>query len=108
MFNFFSSKTKAYKDSRGEEFKGELEKTNGILIDVRTAGEFASGTVSGAKNIDVMSPNFKSAINKLDKNREYFLFCRSGNRSGSAASLFEKLGLKSYNLVGGIGSWPAS
>lgn len=106
MFNFFSSKTKAYKDSRGEEFKGELEKTNGILIDVRTAGEFASGTVSGAKNIDVMSPNFKSAINKLDKNREYFLFCRSGNRSAQACDLMSKEGFKVHNLKGGIDEWP--
>lgn len=106
MFNIFSSKTKAYKDSRGEEFKGELEKTNGILIDVRTAGEFASGTVSGAKNIDVMSPNFKSAINKLDKNREYFLFCRSGNRSAQACDLMSKEGFKVHNLKGGIDEWP--
>lgn len=106
MFNIFSSETKAYKDLPGEEFKGEFEKTKGVLLDVRTAGEFASGTINGAKNIDMMSSNFKSAISKLNKNKEYFLFCRSGNRSAQACNLMSKEGFKVHNLKGGIDEWP--
>ena len=60
MFNLFSSETKAYKSLGGQEFKQEYSKsTQSVLIDVRTVGEFSSGSITGAKNIDMMSPDFK-------------------------------------------------
>lgn len=105
MFASFFSKKE--NDLEGKTFRQKFEETNNAeLIDVRTSAEFASGTIKRAKNMDLMSANFQTQVQKLDKDRTYFLFCRSGNRSGSATSLFEKLGLKSYNLVGGIGAWP--
>ena len=105
MFNSIFSKKE--NDLDGKAFKQKFETTDKAeLIDVRTPGEFSSGSIPGAKNLDLMAPDFQSQVQKLDKDKTYFLYCRSGNRSGSAASLFEKLGLKSYNLVGGIGAWP--
>ena len=107
MFGSFFSKKE--NDLDGKTFRQKFEETgNAELIDVRTPGEFSSGSIKGAKNMDLMSADFQSQIQKLDSQKTYFLVCRSGNRSGSAASMFEKLGLKSYNLVGGIGAWPAS
>ena len=107
MFGSFFSKKE--NDLDGKTFRQKFEETNNAeLIDVRTSAEFASGTIKGAKNMDLMSADFQSEVQKLDSQKSYFLFCRSGNRSGSAASLFEKLGLKSFNLVGGVGSWPVS
>ena len=107
MFNLFSlSETKAYKSLGGNEFKEEYAKAkNPALIDVRTAGEFASGTISSAKNIDLLN-NFTKQISKLDKSKEYFLFCRSGSRSAQACSIMAEQGFKVYNLKGGIGAWP--
>ena len=105
MFSSFFSKKE--NDLDGKAFKQKFETTDKAqLIDVRSPGEFSSGSIPGAKNIDLMAADFRSRVQKLDKDKTYFLFCRSGNRSGSAGSLFEKLGLKSYNLVGGIGAWP--
>ena len=50
MFNLFSSETKAYKSLGGQEFKQEYSKsTQSVLIDVRTVGEFSSGSITGAK-----------------------------------------------------------
>lgn len=107
MFNLFSMGTKAYENLDGLEFKEKFTATSGaVLVDVRTPGEFASGTVKGAKNIDFMSSSFKEQFLKLDKNKEYFLFCRSGNRSGQACNILSKEGYKVYNLDGGVGSWP--
>ena len=107
MFGSFFSKKE--NDLDGKTFRQKFEETNNAeLIDVRSSGEFASGRIKGAKNMDLMSADFQSEVQKLDSQKTYFLFCRSGNRSGSAASLFEKLGLKSFNLVGGVGSWPVS
>jgi len=107
MFNLFNSTPKNYQDLDGHAFKTAYTKAGKAeLLDVRTPGEFASGTVPGAKNLDVMSPEFKAALGKLDKDKEYFVFCRSGNRSGSACQLLAEKGLKAYNLQGGVGAWP--
>lgn len=94
-------------DLDGAAFKQQFESSkNAVLIDVRTPEEFQSGTLAGAKNIAITSAAFQTKIQTLAVEKEYFLFCRSGNRSGNAAKLMEKLGLKCYNLVGGIGAWP--
>ncbi|MFN4083815.1 MAG: rhodanese-like domain-containing protein [Bacteroidia bacterium] len=102
--NFFS---KSYEDLSGSEFKQVIENTeNAVLLDVRTPGEFNGGTIPGAINMDIMSYDFHDKVGSLDKNKTYFVFCRSGNRSGQACSMMSKMGLKSYNLAGGIGAWP--
>ena len=107
MFNLFSSSAVAYKSLSGKEFKEEYSKSKqAVLIDVRTPGEFASGSIDKAKNIDVMSPDFKKRLSTRDKNKEYFIFCRSGGRSSQACSLMSELGFKVYNLKGGVGAWP--
>lgn len=104
---FTSIFSKKENDLDGREFKRRFEATeNAELIDVRTPAEFTASTIHGARNIDLMASDFQSRVQELDRDKTYFLFCRSGNRSRSAASLFEKLGFRSYNLVGGVGAWP--
>jgi rhodanese-related sulfurtransferase len=104
MFGIFSSK-KDY-DLKGQEFKAKYTATKGsVLLDVRTSGEFQSGTILGAKNMDVMSPNFQTQVSNLDSSKTYFVFCRSGNRSSNAVSIMKKAGLNAFNLVGGISAW---
>ena len=102
--NFFPTKE---TDLTGKDFKNQFQHAeNPILIDVRTPSEYASGTIPGAKNIDFMSPDFQTNMQKLDPENTYFLFCRSGTRSSGAASLLEKQGVKYFNLLEGISSWP--
>lgn len=76
------------------------------MLDVRTPGEFSAGSLTGALNIDMTSAAFASQLEKLDKTKTYFLFCRSGARSGAACQLMAEQGFKVYNLAGGIGAWP--
>ena len=107
MFDYFKSARKIYDDLDGKTFKTKLESTSEAeLLDVRSTGEFRSGTIAGAKNLDVSSREFQTALNTLDKNKEYFVFCRSGNRSGIACEMLADQGFKAYNLSGGIGAWP--
>lgn len=107
MFNIFGSKPKNYENLDGNTFKDRYNKAGKAeLLDVRTPGEFASGTIPGAKNIDVTSAQFQQALKTLDKDKEYFVFCRSGNRSGSACDMMAAQGFKAYNLAGGVGAWP--
>ena len=72
MFNLFST-TKAYENLDGLEFKEKFAGTKGaILVDVRTAGEFGSGSIKGAKNIDFMSASFKDQFLKCIFNFSLF------------------------------------
>jgi len=107
MFNLFSIKKKD-TDLSGTEFKEKFTATPGaVLVDVRTAGEYRSGSIKGAINIDFLSPTFQKEFLKLSKSKPYFLFCRSGGRSAQACSMLAKEGYTVYNLDGGIGEWPA-
>jgi rhodanese-related sulfurtransferase len=106
LFNFFQSKT-AVTSMSGTEFKQAFEAdTAAVLLDVRTPGEFNGGNIAGAKNIDFYSANFDAEIEKLDKSKTYYVYCRSGARSANACSKMEAIGIKAINLSGGIGAYP--
>ena len=97
----------AVKNLNATEFHdGFKNDPNSVLLDVRTAGEFSMGYIPGAKLIDLMSPNFMGQIEKLDKSKSYYVYCRSGNRSYQAGVMMHKAGFENvYNLAGGIMSW---
>jgi rhodanese-related sulfurtransferase len=74
------------------------------LLDVRTPGEFAGGHLDGAVNIDVMAPDFRAQIERLDLPTDgpVYLYCRSGNRSGTAAGILQGMGHTGAVNVGGF------
>ena len=91
----------------GRAFKKQLEETTkAVLLDVRTPGEFSGGTIPGALNMDFFSPGFANKVKQLDQEATYFVFCRSGNRSGQACKMMHQLGFDVRNLSGGIGAYP--
>lgn len=91
-------------DLNPAEFKQELDNTNGIVIDCRTPGECAGGTWPGAKCVDWLGGEMQQAVNSLDKNQSYFLYCRSGNRSAQAARFLKSNGFEKVYNVGSIDS----
>jgi len=78
-----------------------------VLLDVRTGEEFESGHIEGAQLMDIQQPHeFMTAAQALDKSKSFFIYCRSGSRSGQACQLLNQMGIKAtYNLDGGILSW---
>lgn len=75
---------------------------NNVLIDVRTPEEFSEGHIPNAININVSDENFENEIKKLDPDKNYYVYCRSGKRSTDAAEKMEKEGLnKVVNLKDG-------
>src|SRR5688500_14161287 len=107
MFDIFKTTPKNYENLDGNAFKAKFTNTpKAELLDVRTADEFKGGSIPGSRNLDIMSGELQAALAKLDKDKEYFVFCRSGNRSGSASKLMAEQGFKVYNLAGGVGAWP--
>ena len=52
------------------------------IIDVRTPEEFYAGRIKGSVNFNYYDSFFLSEIKNLDRDKTYFIYCRSGNRSG--------------------------
>ncbi len=79
-----------------------------VIIDVRTPEEFADGHIEDAINLDFYSETFRDEVDNLDKNKTYLIYCRSGNRSGSALNIMAELNFREvYNILGGINQWKA-
>ncbi|WP_347292362.1 rhodanese-like domain-containing protein [uncultured Brachyspira sp.] len=99
-FLFLACSNKGYKNLNIEKaIKLVNSSTNLIILDVRTREEYLSGNITNAVNIDVLSQDFKSKIDMLDKNKEYLIYCRSGNRSSIASSIMSTNGfINIYNL----------
>lgn len=107
MFNFFSTKSKKYEDIPSGTFNDLMLQPDTVIIDVRSAGEFAGGKIRGARNLDIMSASFTNQVKNLPKDKTYLIYCRSGNRSGQACGIMADLGFeKLKNLSGGIMRWP--
>lgn len=80
---------------------------NAVVLDVRTTEEFEEGIIPNAIHLDIyQGQEFMDKVNKLDKNKNYYVYCKSGGRSGQACAIMSQLGFKNaYNLVGGIMQW---
>ena len=78
-----------------------------ILLDVRTLEEVQQGHIPGAKHLDIMNPGaFMEGAKDLDKTKSYYVYCRSGGRSGQACMIMNSIGFeKAYNLMGGFMEW---
>jgi phage shock protein E len=72
-----------------------------VLIDVRTPEEVAEGHLAGAVLLDLQRPDFREAVAELPRDEAYFVYCRTGNRSGQAVEIMRELGFT--DLVNGGG-----
>jgi rhodanese-related sulfurtransferase len=91
------------------EFQKKTQESGVVVLDVRSAGEFYSGHIEGAINIDVEGMTFDGDIAKLDKTKTYAVYCHSGRRSGIAVGKMADAGFaKLFNLDGGIQVWQAA
>lgn len=91
-----------------EEWKQQLAKdANAIILDVRTDDEVAEGIIPNAIQMDIYKgQGFIYKLEELDKSKNYYVYCRSGARSGQACAIMNQLGFKNaFNLSGGILEW---
>ena len=90
------------------KWNNDLEnESDPIILDVRTPEEFEISRIPKSINIDFYNPAiFMQEIGKLDKDRSYYIYCRTGVRSANSCHLMKELGFaKTYNLIGGIVDW---
>jgi rhodanese-related sulfurtransferase len=77
-----------------------------VVIDLRTPDELKQGKIANAIVIDYFGTDFEAAIQKLDRNKTYLLYCAGGSRSGDTAELMRGLGFrKVYDLEPGFNGW---
>lgn len=96
------------KELSQEEWKEQLKKDeNAVVLDVRTEEEVEEGFIPSSSNIDIYKgQEFVEEVEKLDKNKNYYIYCRSGKRSAQACTILDQMGFQNtYNLKGGLLEW---
>lgn len=95
------------KDVNVASFKKLVDNNTGLIVDVRTPQEYASGHIAGAINIDWKNQEeFTSKIKEVSKDKTVLIYCHSGHRSGLATKYLKNEGYsKIYNLETGIMGW---
>ena len=95
-------------DLTQEEWASDLENdNNAVILDVRTLAEVEEGIIPKAIHIDIyQGQGFVDELEELDKTKNYYVYCRSGNRSRQACAIMNQLGFENaYNLMGGFIEW---
>ena len=99
--------TKSYRQiSMAEAIAMMEERSDYIILDVRTASEFDGGHIPGAINIPNESIGTDAIPQLPGKDQLIFVYCRSGNRSKQASEKLVKLGYTNIVEFGGIIDWP--
>lgn len=102
MFNLFSNQTDSM-DISSSKFKEKITENRGIIIDVRAKSEYDEGHLKQADfQYDFLTGEFQDKIEEMDKDETYYLYCRSGNRSGKAARIMKSKGFENVYNVGGF------
>ena len=83
----------------------QMNKEGWSIVDVRSAGEFANGTIPSAINISVDEMREKIAEVPTGK---VIVTCQVGQRGHVATTLLRKLGYEAVNLDGGYRTWKNS
>jgi hydroxyacylglutathione hydrolase len=90
-----------------ETLARRLQADDVSLVDVRSASEWQTGHLTGAKHIPL--GRLAERVGELPADRPIVVQCQSGNRSSIAASLLERVGRTDVaNLTGGLAAWRAA
>ena len=98
--------SQTFKNMDVKEFAELIADSSVVILDVRTADEYAEGHIKGAVLIDQSKSDFIEQVNaQLPKNKVIAVYCRSGRRSANAAGRLAQEGYTPVNLKGGILAW---
>ncbi len=80
-----------------------VESGEAQLVDVRTDEEWQAGRIAEARHIPLES--LSDQLGELDRSKPVVLYCRGGDRSGSAAQALAASGWEARHLEGGLSAW---
>ncbi len=102
MFNMFTKKSNDI-DVSIDEFKEKYAEDAGVVIDVRSQQEYDEGHLAKTDmQLDLMNGEFEESLDELEKDKTYYLYCRTGNRSGQAARIMKSEGFEKVYNIGGF------
>ena len=104
----FGQKNLKYELISPEETQKVIEAdSNVVLLDVRTPAEFNSESGHLANTLLIPVQELEQRVDELAqyKDKTIIAYCRTGNRSGTAAAILSKKGFKAMNMTGGIVKW---
>ena len=79
------------------------------ILDIRPKEDFEKEHVPGALNLDYDGHEFQQKVEKLDKEKNYLIYCKSGVRGGYFMDKMRDSGFKgAYNILGGFVAWKIS
>jgi phage shock protein E len=88
------------------KFAQKMTAEKGQVIDVRTPKEYKAGHIKNAVNMHVYDKDFEQRLDKLDKNKPVYVYCKAGGRSAEAVEIMQKKGFKKITeLDGGMDAW---
>ena len=97
---------KNYESTDVQGFAELIADSSVVVLDVRTAAEYAEGHIQGAILIDQGQSDFvENAKAALPAEKTIAVYCKSGRRSAKAAGKLAALGYKCVSLKGGILAW---
>ena len=100
------SRNVKYRSLDVKEFARYIERDNGLLVDVRTAEEYAAGHLPNVdRNLDVRAATFFQDYKSLPTDRTIALYCRGGGRSKQVAGVLAGNGYKVVELSVGYDGW---
>jgi len=77
--------------------------SNMVILDVRTSDEFEIGNVENSINLDVSKDDFAEKAKNLDKDKAYFIYCKSGARASKASKIMLDLRFNSIIVLKNAG-----
>lgn len=97
----------AYRQISQEEAKEMMDAGDAVVLDVREQSEYDEGHIPGAVLLPVGSIDEDTAAAVIpEKSAAVLVYCRSGNRSKTAAAALAELGYTDVCEFGGINTWP--
>mgnify|MGYP000501253100 CR=1 FL=1 len=109
LFDLFTGVNAGYQHIDSDELQKivkEKGSKNVSIIDVRSSGEYKSGHIPNARNMNVMDPGFTKHIESLDKGKTHYIICASGGRSKTACGIMSKKGFENvFNVKRGMMGW---
>jgi phage shock protein E len=74
-----------------------------VILDIRTPGEWATGSLKNALLMDYYAPDFAQRLEALDRDKPYLIYCAVGGRSRDAGKLMQQMGFqKVYDATEGF------
>ena len=93
-----------FKSVSIEDYRESIQKSDHVLVDVRSPGEYHRGHVSRAVNIPL--GDLDSRLGEIPRDKPVVVICESGSRSRMGAATLAEHGVRDvHDLRGGTGLW---